>query len=403
MRFHYHAEKENGEKYSAVAEAPDRFQLYDIVRREGGKVISIEEEGKRTMSFAYLNAKFSSVPEQQKIVFARNLSAMLSAGLALTRALTVLERQAKNARLNQVLSSVASDVRRGETLYTALNKFPETFSRLFVSMVRAGEESGDLPRALMTISEQMEQIYTLKKKVKGAMMYPSIVVIAMIGIGVLMLTTVVPTLAQTFEELHAELPASTQAVITISDFLVEHTVIAAVLFVIVVACVTAAMRTSYGRRAKDYVVLAIPVIGTIVREVNSARTARTLNSLLASGVDMLGSIEITREVVQNSYFKEVLTEAHDAVARGEALSKTFARHEKLYPSLVGEMISVGEETGELAGMLGRLATFYEDEVSRKTKDLSTIIEPFLMVIIGSAVGFFALSMIAPIYSLSENL
>ncbi|PJE74149.1 MAG: hypothetical protein COV01_02585, partial [Candidatus Taylorbacteria bacterium CG10_big_fil_rev_8_21_14_0_10_41_48] len=162
------------------------------------------------------------------------------------------------------------------------------------------------------------------------------------------------------------------------------------------------LRTPFGKRAKDKFFIKIPIIGVIVKEVNSARTARTLSSLLSSGVDVVTAISITTEVVQNSYFREVLKDASVSVQKGEPFAKPFMKNEDLYPPLVAEMISVGEETGALTDMLTQLAVFYEEEVSRKTKDMATVIEPFLMIIIGIAVGFFAISMISPIYSLSEN-
>jgi type IV pilus assembly protein PilC len=173
--------------------------------------------------------------------------------------------------------------------------------------------------------------------------------------------------------------------------------------VIVVSGVILGLRTREGRRVRDMVFLHVPIIGGIVREVNSARTARTLNSLLSAGVDMLSAISITGEVVQNSYFRDVLTDARKSVEKGKPLSRPFSLRDDLYPPLVGEMIAVGEETGQLAPMLGQLALFYEDEVARKTKDMSAIIEPFLMVLIGVAVGFFAVAMISPIYGLSDSL
>ena len=404
MKFSYTAENTSGEVYRGVADVSDRFELYKMIRREGGKVISVSEEGKGNMlSLRYWNARFSTVPEHEKIVFARNLGAMITAGLSLARALSVLERQIKNVRLSHALSEVGGDVRRGQPLNEALSRFPRVFSRLFVAMVKSGEESGDLSNALKGISIQMEQAYTLKKKIRGALIYPAINVIAIIGIGALMLTQVVPTLAQTFEELGSELPASTQTVINVSDFLINHTFMALILFVVAISGFTFGIRTAPGRRVLEWTLLHMPLIGGIVKEVNAARTARTLSSLLSSGVDVVTSLAITREVVQNGYFRKVLKEASDDVQRGELLSKAFARNENLYPALVGEMVAVGEETGALSDMMSRLAIFYEDEVTRKTKDMSTVIEPFLMVIIGAAVGFFAISMIAPIYSLSESI
>ncbi len=403
-RFTYTAEKGDGEVYKGVAEASDRFELYNIVRREGGRIISVNEERSNAIfSLSYWNAKISTVSEYERILFARNLGAMLSAGLALARALAVLERQTKNAKLSNVVSQVASEVRRGDPLHIALSKFPNIFSKLFVAMVRAGEEGGDMPQSLMVIADQMERMYTLKKKIRGALIYPVIVLAAIVGIGVLMMIKVVPTLAQTFTEMGAELPASTRTIIAISDFLVNYTVLALALTILLFGGVYFAIRTVIGRRSRDWFLLKLPLIGALVREVNAARTSRTLASLLSSGVDVLASLDITSDVLQNHYFREVVRDAKTSVGKGEPLSTVFTRREALYPAFVGEMMSVGEETGQLTEMLKRLAIYYEDEVDRKTKDMSTIIEPFLMLFVGTAVGFFAVSMISPIYQLSETI
>jgi type IV pilus assembly protein PilC len=403
-RYNYTAEKSDGEVYKASAEATDRFELYSIVRREGGRIISLDEDRSESKwSWSYWNTKLSSVKEYDKILFARNLGAMIGAGLSLARALAVLERQTKSPKLKSVVGQLASDVRRGDTLHTALGAHGDTFPKLMVAMVRAGEEGGDLSASLATTADQLERMYQLKKKIRGAMLYPCIILVAIFGIGALMMISVVPTLAQTFSELNAELPKSTRFIIGLSDFLVAHTIVALGIVVALVGSIYGGLRTAAGGRAADAVFLSLPAIGEMVREVNAARTARTLASLFSSGVDVLTSLDITREVVQNSYFQEVLKSAQEAVGAGEPLSKTFMSHEKLYPAFVGEMMAVGEETGQTAEMLKRLAAYYEDEVDRKTKDMSTIIEPFLMVFIGGAVGFFAVSMIAPIYQLSENI
>lgn len=403
-RFTYTAEKSDGEVYKGVAEAHDRFELYDIVRREGAHIVSVEEDsGKNIWSLKYWNAKFTTIKEYDKILMSRNLGAMLSAGLSLARALAVLERQTKNPRLAAAISQISSDVRRGETLHASLAKFPRVFSNLFIAMVRAGEEGGDMPESLKVVSDQMERMYDLKKKIRGAMIYPCVILVAIVGIGILMMIYVVPTLASTFAEMNASLPQSTQIVIGISNFLVQYTVPAIGLMIGSVALVYFGLKSAAGKKASEFLFLHTPAIGEMVREVNAARTSRTLASLLQSGVDVLTALEICREVVQNSYFQAVLSEAKTAVSSGESLSAAFVRREDLYPAFVGEMMAVGEETGATAEMLKRLAVFYEEEVDRKTKDMSTIIEPFLMVFIGGAVGFFAISMITPIYSLSQNI
>lgn len=402
--FSYNATKSNGEPYTGTAEATDRFELYQAIRREGGHLVSVKEERQNQyLSLQYWNLKVAHVGEYERILFARNLGAMLSAGLALTRALSVIERQSKNAKLTYVVSQVGSDVRHGDNLNTALSKFPDVFSNVFIAMVKAGEEGGDLTGSLSTVADQMERMYDLKKKIRGALIYPSVILVAMVGIAFLMMTEVVPTLASTFTEMKATLPASTRLVIAISTILKDYTIFALAGMAAVGGAFYGLLRTKQGKRAFEFFILHIPVIGGLVREVNAARTARTLASLLSSGVDVMTSLTIAAEIVQNSYFRDVISEAREAVGQGEALSVVFIRNETLYPPFVGEMMAVGEETGTTADMLKRLAVYYEMEVDRKTKDMSTIIEPFLMLLIGGGVGFFAVSMITPIYQMSSNI
>jgi type IV pilus assembly protein PilC len=404
-QFTYTAQRGDGELYKGFAVAADRFELYHLIRQEGGRLVSLRDESspRSMLSFSYWNAKITSVKEQDKILLVRNIGAMISAGLTLSRALAVIERQTKNGKLRAAIGQIESDVRRGDTLHTALAKYPQIFSKLVLAMVRAGEEGGDLPGSLDVVSEQMERASSLKKKVKSALIYPVIILIAIFGIGALMMVEVVPTLSHTFKEMHANLPFATQIIIGISDFLVQYTVVALGLVIGTVSGVVLFIRTDFGKRLLDIGLVHMPLIGSLVKEVSAARTSRTLASLLTSGVGVLPALEITAEVVQNTQFRAVIAEAQKAVAGGAPLSTTFIKHESLYPAFVGEMMAVGEETGQTSEMLKRLAIYYENEVDRKTKDMSTIIEPFLMLFIGAGVGFFAVSMITPIYSLSQNI
>jgi type IV pilus assembly protein PilC len=333
----------------------------------------------------------------------RNLGSMLNAGLTVTRALSVIERQTKNPRLKGVTKRIVERINQGDQFNETLAEFPEVFDNLYVAMVKAGEESGSLAESLQTLAVQMERSSNLKKKIKGAMIYPSIVIIVMIVIGILMMIYVMPQITGVFKGMNKELPVTTKFLIASSDFMVAHTLM--VLGGIVAFAVSGiyALRSRIGRVATSWLVVRLPVIGVMAKETNAARTARTLSSLLKSGVDVIRSIEITEEVLQNIFYKKVLQQARERVEKGTALSETFIEREDLYPILVGEMILVGEETGQIAGMLGELAGYYETEVERKTKDLSTIIEPLLMVVIGGGVGFFALALIAPIYSISDGL
>ena len=225
----------------------------------------------------------------------------------------------------------------------------------------------------------------------------------MVIIAILMLIYMVPTLTATFKDVGATLPLSTRVIIAASDFLLHHPLIVLAVMAALVFMIITSIKSSLCRRVMDRVYLKIPVIGGMIQEVNSARTARTLSSLLSSGVPILAALDVTIEVLQNHLYKEALTVARAAIQKGEQMSAVFQRYENLYPVFVGEMVAVGEETGKISDMLINVATYYEDEVDARTKDLSTIIEPLLMVIIGAGVGVFAVSMLAPTYSLVNNI
>lgn len=401
--FYYTGTKSDGTPTEGTLTAENRFAVYEAVRIDGGTVLSVEEQ-RPGISFDFLSGLFEKrVKVDDRILFAKNLSSMLTAGLSLSRALSVIERQHKGRGLESIAHAVGVSVAKGSSLHESLEEHPKVFSKLFVSMVKAGEESGTLADALSVVGLQMERAHTLMKKVRGAMIYPAILVIAVIGIAVLMLVYIVPTLSATFADLGSELPALTRAIIGISDFLIHNAILSLILVGLFSVGVFFSARTKQGAALLGAIVLKLPIIGTIVQETYAARTARTLSSLLAAGVEVLQAIEITREVIGFSAYQKVLAEAAEHVQKGEPLSTAFVAHPKLYPILVGDMIAVGEETGAVAKMLREIATMYEIAVEQKTKDLSTIIEPLLMLFIGGVVGIFALAMIAPIYSITENI
>lgn len=404
MLFSYSAKSKTGELSEGVLESADRFAVAHELRLRGFTPVSIEEQKAGVMSqLENLSAILSKVSVAEQIIFTKNLSGMIKAGLSLSRALAVLEKQTKNKELNKIISSLIHDVDGGETFSAALSKFPKVFTGLFVSMIKAGEESGNLAGALLEISENLEKAHSLTKKIHGALIYPGVILSAMVVIGVLMFAFVVPTLAGTFKELGVTLPASTRLLIAVGSFFANHLLLTFMILITAGIGIFSLIRASFMARPIDFMVLRIPAIGTMARELNTARTARTLSSLLSSGVSITRAVEITGEVVQNIYYKEVLTQARAAVEKGETFSKVFIANTKLYPVMMSEMVEVGEETGKLADMLREIALFYENEIENKTKNLSTIIEPFLMIIIGAGVGFFAISMISPLYSILGDI
>ena len=403
-KFKYKVRELSGGESTGELDARDRFSLASDLRGQGKTIISVEEvKAGFAFNMDVINAMMSRVKPRDLIVFSHNLSAMMKAGLSLSRGLAILERQTKNVAFKKTIKTLIDDISQGSTLSSGMAKFPKVFSAVFVSMVRAGEESGGLSEALLVVGDQLEKSYALKKKIKGALIYPAVVLVALVIIGILMFMFVVPTLASTFKELKVELPTSTKIIVWISDTLANHflTMLAVVAAVFIAVIYT--LRTKVGHRLFERSLFYMPVVKDLMRQSNSARTARTLSSLLSSGVDMLEAINITRDVLQNSFYKEVMATAAERVQKGIPLSSVFSENENIYPLLVGEMIEVGEETGRLSDMLLNVAIYYEDEVDSATKNMSTVIEPLLMVVIGLSVGFFAVSMITPMYSVMTNV
>ncbi len=399
--FIYKAKHASGEVYNGENDFSDRYELYRMVRESGDELVDFKE--KKATKGMHMNISlggiFGHVKTIDKINFARNLGSMIEAGLPLSRALSVLARQAKNKNFKSIIEGIISEVAKGTTFADALRKYPRVFPPIFVSMVHAGEQSGTLAESLKVTASQMDSAYTLTKRIRGALMYPAVIVSAMVIIAILMLIFVIPTLLKTFTDLNVALPPTTQFVLNVSNLFQHDGILVILVLIILGGALYWWSRKPSGKNFFHKVMLKVPIIGGLVQEVNAARTARTISSLLSAGVDVVESMSITADVVQNVHFRSILVKARESIKKGGLLSTTFAENLKLYPVFFSEMLSVGEETGKTGEMLMGVAKYYEEDVEQKTKDMSTIIEPFLILVIGAAVGFFAVSMIQPMYSL----
>jgi len=401
--FKIKAKKDTGEIIEGVREAPDRLTLSRDIRAENltlffAEGLSRPEARKKWWSFLA-----NRVGLKEKIVFAGNLSSMITAGLSLSRALEVLERQTKQKYFKNIVYQILQKVNMGESFSNALNAWPEIFPPVFSAMVAAGEESGNLPQSLAIIKDQMNKTYELRRKIVGAMIYPAIIVLAIIVIAILMLIFMVPQLAATFRDLNVQLPLSTRLIIGISDWLANHYLLFSALVIALIGLSMVWLRSVNGQRTIDRLAIRMPIFGDLIKQYNSAVIMRTLSSLISAGVKMTDSITITEKVVQNTLYKPFITRAATEIQKGLVLSVLFETEPKLFPVLVPELTAVEEETGNLPNLLAQGAAFYEGEVDQVTKNLSTIIEPFLMIVIGIAVGFFVVSMIGPMYSLSSAI
>lgn len=403
MKFTVVIKKDDGSQETTAIQANTRFEVYAEARRRGGTVVEIHESSPLLQKLQSFNIVIGSGVKQSDVMHVvKNLAAMLKAGLPLSRALSISERQSRGY-LKTILHDVSERVVHGSLFNEALEAHSKVFSPLLVAMVKAGEESGSLAEALSVVATQMEQSEELTRKIRGAMIYPSIVVGAIIIVAVLMLIYVVPTLTKSFKELNVEMPLATRVIVAVSDFLAAHSLIALGSLALFFGAIMLFARSKIGSALILRVALLLPVIGELVRETFAARASRTLSSLLSAGVPLLRSLSIAEEVVRAPLFAVVIAEARERVRKGESLSSAFADHSKIYPFLMSDFLTVGEETGNVSDMLKQVAVYYETDIGQRTKDLSTIIEPMLMLFVGAMVGTFAVAMIAPIYSLSSAI
>ncbi len=403
-RYSYLAKTLKGEPRSGTLLAKNEHELAKILRKEGSiliKATSEEEEHKKKFLITVLFFGWVSLTE--KIMFARNLRVMITAGVSLPRTLRILANQTKNKKFRKTLLEIREEIIKGKTFSEGLSRYPNIFSELFISMVKVGEETGTLEEVLRVLTQQMEKEHEIKSKIKGAMIYPAVIIFAMACIGILMLIVVVPKLARVFAELEIELPITTKLVIGAGVFLSKFWFLLPLVILIFLFLLRVILKTKAGKLVFDTLVLKIPIIAPIIKKTNSAHTVRTLSSLIAAGVPIVRSLEIVSGTLSNIHYKKAISEAVEEVKKGAKLAGVLKRYENIYPTLVIQMIEVGEETGKTSDVLEKLAEFFEEEVANATKNLSAVIEPVLMLIVGAIVGFFAISMIQPMYSMMEAL
>lgn len=376
---------------------------------------SLRESGLRVQKINKVKAKGAAVPKVKRrrigrvksndlTMFCRQFSTMVNAGVSLVRCLAVLEQQAGSNNLKAVLREVQVSVESGETLTRSLQRFPHIFSNLFLGLVRAGEVGGVLDETLDRLATFMEEDLKLKRKVKAAMTYPMIVLILAVGIVIGLVTFIVPKFMAVFKDFNITMPPMTQLLITMSNFLtnpVNAIAIAATLFVFIVA-VNRFRATKTGKQYYDKLMLRAPVFGILNHRIALARFARTMSTLLVSGVPIIQALETVAGAIDNAVIETALLDARTAIREGERLGEPLERS-KLFPAMVIQMISIGEETGALDAMLAKVADFYESEVEAALESLTAALEPILIVFLGGVVGFIVIAMFMPLVQIIQSL
>ncbi|MFH1112122.1 MAG: type II secretion system F family protein [Patescibacteria group bacterium] len=404
MKFSYNARTKQGEIKQGEMDMPSEEALANYLAQQDlilTQTKALNHQVNRNWLKIILN--WQPIRAVDKIFFTQNLQVMLKAGLTVTAALKTLAEQTSNKRFKNILKEIKTNVEKGLNLSDSLRHYPKVFSELFINMVSVGEKSGKLEEVLLQITNQLRKNHTLVSKIKGALTYPIIVIITMIGIGIAMIVFVIPQITSIFTEVSASLPLPTRILIAFSNFIATYGLWVGIGLIILIVAFMYIIRTKGGKKVWHSSLLNLPLIGRVFKQINLAKFSRTFSSLLKTDIPIIQTFQITSTTLGNVRYRLALIEAAEKVKAGMGVSQSLLPHHKLFPPLVIQMLAVGEETGTLDTVLEDLASFYEEEVDRIMSNLSTIIEPILMVILGGAVGFFAVSIIMPMYSLSEAI
>lgn len=401
-RFEFTAQSADHQVVQGHIEALSKDVAVDMVIKQGYRPISVTKAAKKIELLSFLKPRVKS---GDLVIFTRQLSTMVSAGVPLLRALNTLTEQTENPTFKEALIEITKDIQSGTSLGDSFAKHPKVFSDVYVNMVRAGEAGGILDDILKRLAIQQEKNDSIKKKVKSAMTYPIILLVITVGAFFGLMLFVIPSIGEILLDLggpDAELPMITQVMLMISDFMVSRWYILLAAGLTVTFVGRSYLSTAKGKRQLHYALIHVPVLGSVIKKVAVARFARTFSSLIGAGVNMLETLRVTGNSIGNEAFKDEIDKGAAAVTAGQQLSAALAKS-SLFPGIVPQMLAVGEETGKTADILIKIADFYEEEVDATIASISSIIEPVMIVFMGGMVGLVAVSVMGPIASLSQNI
>ncbi len=405
-KFAYKATNKDGKETFGIIEADSQALAIQDVRTLGLFPTTMREAKKsdekraRKQKGGISELYFGGVKWKETVILTRQLATLIDAGLPLLRSLNILVSQQKPSKMRDILREITSDVQQGSTFSEGLAKHPKVFDRLFVNMVRAGEVGGMLEVVLNRLAVFMEKRMALKRKVKGAMVYPIFVVIAAAGIVSFLLIRVVPVFAEIFEEFGSALPAPTQFLVTCGDFMQQSWWLLLTVISGIIISIKVMAKIHFIKRIMDRVSLKMPLVGDLVTKVAVARFARTLGTLLTSGVPILQALRITKETIGNEVIQNAIQKVHDRIKEGDTIARPLDES-KVFPAMVVNMIDVGEETGALDAMLNKVADIYDAEVEAAVEAMLALMEPAIIIILGGIIGFIVVALYLPIFSLGD--
>jgi type IV pilus assembly protein PilC len=396
--FKYTAKNKKGENIKGKVEAVSRQQAVSTLLARELFVITVQALGQEGNSL--IPGMGNKVKFDELVNFTRQLATMINAGLPLATALSILEEQSKPETARMV-GNLLKDVEGGLSFSEALDKQRENFSRIYVQLVRAGEVGGVLDKVLDRLAITMEKEKDFKAKTKGAMIYPAIIILAMIAVVIVMMVAVVPQLTSMYSDFGAELPGATKVLMSVSDFFVRAWWGILLVFVLGGFVFRSWQKTPLGERTFDRFLLSVPIYGVLRRKIVLTDFTRTLSLLLGAGVSLLEALDIVSAAIDSAVFREELKDATKQVERGTSLSSAMSVYED-FPTILTQMVKVGEETGKLDEILTKVSEYFEKESEYAIKNLTTAIEPMIMILLGIGVGFIVIAIIMPIYSLTSQ-
>jgi len=404
MLYFYTAVDGRGIMKEGEYDASNKEAVLNYLSRQGLTPISVKEKKAGAAAVKREIVFLQRITLLDKIFFTKHLAIMLKAGVGVIEAMDILIFDTEKAVLKKIYASIKANLEKGRTLSSALGDFPRHFSTLFISVVSAGEKSGNLIEVLERLSVQMKTEYELKSRIRSAMVYPAILLTASFGIVVLLLTVVLPRLTKTFQETGIKLPAITRFLIDASNWVSAHVTVLGVFFAILVVSLIFAWRTILGQKLLTEIMFRAPIIKGLMKKIIFARSLHTLAILLKSGIPIIEALNITANSIGNIRYKEIFIKiAEEDVARGISLGSAFRHHEKFFPRLISNMVGIGEKAGSLDLILDTLSVFYDEEVDATLKNMVTLLEPILLLIMGLIVAFIALSVILPIYQMLGSI
>jgi type IV pilus assembly protein PilC len=405
-KFTYIATNNQNKSITGTLDVADKSAAIAAITKQGMRPISIKPGSSGSKSFSFTDfLGGGKVKSDDLVMFTRQLSAMVSAGVPLLRALSSLQQHSESPALKKVLATVIKDVEGGTPLGDALAKYPNTFSDVYVNMVRAGEAAGILDEILKRLALQQEKNATIRKKVKSAMTYPMVLIFITVVAFFGLMIFVIPQIGKILKDLGgpgAQLPALTQGMLTISGFVTNFWYILFPALVGGVVLLVRYIKTPQGKSQFHHLILKMPGVNTIIKKIAVARFARTFSALMGAGVAVLEALTVTSRAVGNVVYEKALLDAAEAVKNGSTLSSVIEKN-PLFPAIVAQMLSVGEETGQTDVVLVKVADFYEEEVDVAIDGISAIIEPIMIVLMGGMIGLIAASVMGPIAGLAQSI